>query len=128
MEYAPTDRELEILKILWKFGEGSVREVHARLLAGREVHFNTIQTQLRIMDQKGLVTHQRDGRMLVYRALATREQVTDQFLQKVYDGSLGDLVCTMLSKNCLSHKDFDEIEAIVARARRLHPHLEKRNK
>ena len=45
---APTDREMAILKVLWELGEGSVRDVHERLVPDSGLHFNTIQTQMRI--------------------------------------------------------------------------------
>ena len=62
MEIAPTEREIEILKVLWELGEGSVRDVHTRLEETSGLHFNTIQTQLRSMDDKGLVAHRQVGR------------------------------------------------------------------
>ena len=56
-EWVPSERELEILKVLWEIGSGSVREVHAQMCPQGELAFNTIQTLLRIMDDKGLVGH-----------------------------------------------------------------------
>ncbi|MEM9263210.1 MAG: BlaI/MecI/CopY family transcriptional regulator [Pseudomonadota bacterium] len=48
-----TDREIEIRKVLWSLGNGRVRDVLARLAPDGEIHFKTVQTQLRIMDRKG---------------------------------------------------------------------------
>src|SRR3954470_18902735 len=93
----PTDREIEILKVLWQIGEGSVRAVHERMSPAGELHFNTVQTQLRIMDRKGLVTHRRDGRTLVYRPVYTREHESSRFLKQVFNGALDQLVLSMLS-------------------------------
>ena len=84
---APTDREMEILKVLWELREGSVRDVHERLAPESGLHFNTIQTQLRIMDRKRLVAHRRTGRTFIYRPLCSREQVSSQFLHKVFNGA-----------------------------------------
>ncbi len=72
MDTAPTEREMEILKVLWEIEEGSVREVHERLQKQSGLHFNTIQTQLRIMDEKELVAHRRQWRTFLYRPLCTR--------------------------------------------------------
>jgi hypothetical protein len=44
--------------------------------------FNTVQTQLRIMEDKGLVAHRAGGRTFVYRPKYTREKLSKQFLQK----------------------------------------------
>lgn len=118
MEFAPTERELEILKILWEIKEGTVRDVHSALVAESGLHFNTIQTQLRIMDEKGLVAHRRDGRTLFYRPICTREQVSSRFLHKVYDGAVSELVLSMLSSERISAKELSELEAIIAEARK----------
>jgi predicted transcriptional regulator len=113
----PTDREIEILKVLWDLGEGSVRAVHERLSPAGELHFNTVQTQLRIMDRKKLVAHRRDGRTLVYRPLYTREKESSRFLKQVFDGSLNQLVLSMLSAEKVSPKTLDELEEMIKAAR-----------
>ncbi|MBX6315715.1 MAG: BlaI/MecI/CopY family transcriptional regulator, partial [Isosphaeraceae bacterium] len=56
-EIVPSQRELEVLKVLWELGSGSVREVHQRMCPAGELAFNTVQTLLRIMEEKGLVGH-----------------------------------------------------------------------
>ncbi|MCA9005005.1 MAG: BlaI/MecI/CopY family transcriptional regulator [Planctomycetaceae bacterium] len=117
METAPTEREMEILKVLWAIEEGSVRDVHARLEPSSGLHFNTIQTQLRIMDDKGLVAHRRQGRSFLYRPLRTREEVSSRFLHKVYDGAVNELMLNMLSSEKLSDKELSELEALIAEAR-----------
>ncbi|WP_417379927.1 BlaI/MecI/CopY family transcriptional regulator [Gimesia sp.] len=117
MDTAPTEREMEILKVLWSIEEGSVRDVHARLEPSSGLHFNTIQTQLRIMDDKGLVTHRREGRSFLYRPLRTREDVSSRFLHKVYDGAVNELVLNMLNSEKLSDKDLSELESLIAEAR-----------
>ena len=67
-----TDRELEILKILWAHGKASVREVQDDLnkLPGTVDHpvaYSTVQTLLNIMeDKKGLVRHVVEGRTFIY--------------------------------------------------------------
>src|SRR5438874_13571305 len=95
-DIAPSERELEILKVLWALGSGSVREVHERLCPQGETHFNTVQTLLRIMEDKGLVGHRAVGRTFIYTPKHSREQVTRRFLNKVFDGSLDQLVLSLL--------------------------------
>lgn len=118
MDAAPTDRELEILKVLWELGEGSVRDVHARLLDESGLHFNTIQTQLRIMDDKRLVSHRLEGRTFIYKPLCTREQVSSRFLHKVFDGALDQLMLSMLSAEKISTAELTELEQLLADARK----------
>ncbi|QDT95902.1 BlaI/MecI/CopY family transcriptional regulator [Gimesia aquarii] len=128
MDTAPTEREMDILKVLWEIKEGSVRDVHARLEKQSGLHFNTIQTQLRIMDEKQLVAHRREGRTFLYRPLCSREQVSSRFLHKVYDGAVNELVLNMLSSEKLSAKDLLELEAIIAQARQKKARNRKKGK
>jgi predicted transcriptional regulator len=116
------------LKVLWEIGEGSVRDVHDRLAQESGLHFNTIQTQLRIMDDKGLVTHRREGRTFLYRPLCTREQVSSRFLHKVYDGAVNELVLNMLSSEKLTDKELRELEGLIAEARQKKTRSRKRGK
>lgn len=114
----PTDRELEILKILWEIGEGSVRAVHAQMAAVGDPHFNTVQTQLRIMDRKGLVEHRQEGRTWIYRPLYSREQESSRFLNQVFNGSLDQLVLSMLSAEPVKSETLDELEELIKEARK----------
>jgi predicted transcriptional regulator len=114
----PTDREIEILKVLWDIGEGSVRDVHERMAAAEDVHFNTVQTQLRIMDRKGLVSHRREGRTLIYRPAYTRAQESSRFLKKVFGGSLDQFVLSILSAERVKPETLDELESLINEARR----------
>jgi BlaI family transcriptional regulator, penicillinase repressor len=114
----PTDRELEILKVLWDIGEGSVRAVHEQMASSGDPHFNTVQTQLRIMDRKGLVTHRREGRTLIYRPLYSREHESSRFLNQVFNGSLDQLVLSMLSAERVKPETLDELEELIKEARK----------
>ena len=114
----PTDRELEILKVLWEIGEGNVRAVHQRMEPEGDVHFNTVQTQLRIMDGKGLVTHRRERRTLVYRPVYTREQASSRFLNQVFGGALDKLVLSMLAAERVRPETLDELEGLIKDARK----------
>ena len=117
-EQAPSERELEILKALWELGEGSVRDVHERLHPNGEAHFNTVQTLLRIMEDKGLVRHRAEGRTFIYSPTHSREQVVRRFLRKVFDGALDQLVLSLLQAEDASAAELKELERLIAKARR----------
>ena len=116
-EIAPSERELQILKVLWELGQASVRQVLRRLAPNGELHFNTVQTQLRIMERKELVEHHEEARTFIYRPLHTREQVSSRFLHQVFDGALDQLVLSMLHSEDISPEELKEIEQLIARAR-----------
>jgi predicted transcriptional regulator len=117
-ETSPSERELEILKVLWEMGSGSVREVHQRMCPNNELAFNTVQTLLRIMEDKGLVEHRAEGRTFIYSPRYSREQVTSRFLNKVFDGALDQLVLTLLHTKDTSPQELRELERLIARARK----------
>lgn len=129
-ENEPTQRELQILKVLWELDEASVREVQERLNQSLEssLHFNTVQTQLRMMDDKGLVAHRRQGRGFVYRALCRLEQLSSRFLHRFYDGALSQLMLNMLSSERLSDGELEELESLIADARKKRKSSRKKGK
>jgi BlaI family penicillinase repressor len=114
----PSPREMEILKALWELGPASVREVHERLCPGGELAFNTVQTLLRIMDEKGLVTHKNEGRTFVYSAAYSRERATARFLSDVFDGAVSDCVLTLLKTGRPREQELRDLEAMIAQARK----------
>ncbi|MSR59097.1 MAG: BlaI/MecI/CopY family transcriptional regulator [Planctomycetaceae bacterium] len=118
MESPPSGRELEILKVLWEFGRASVREVYERMCPLEELAFNTIQTLLRIMDDKGLVTHSVRGRTFVYSPAYSREQATARFLDKVFDGAMDQFVASLLKSRRVSLRELKQIESLIGDARR----------
>lgn len=117
-DQSPSGREIEILKILWELGPASVREVYERMCPGGELAFNTIQTLLRIMDEKGLVTHAVRGRTFVYSPAYSREQETARFLDKVFDGAMDQFVASLLKSRRVSPRELRDLEALLADARR----------
>lgn len=117
-DVTPSERELEILKMLWELGEGSVRRVHDRLRPNGELAFNTTQTLLRIMEEKGLVGHSVQGHKFVYRPKYSRERASASFLSKVFDGALDQLVLSMLEAERHSAEELKSIERLIAKARR----------
>lgn len=121
MPHAPTPRELEILKVLWETGPTGVREVYRRLLAQTqdgELAYNTVQTLLRIMEDKGLVRHHLEGRAFIYTPLYTREQSVQGFVDRVFDGAAEQLVMTLLQSERLSSGELDRLQALIAAARK----------
>ena len=115
----PTPRELEILKVLWEQGPCSVRDVHRQLLASDpELAYNTVQTLLRIMEGKGLVRHEAEGRTFIYTARFTRDENTTRFLDRVFDGAASQLVSSLLRSERVSAEELERMQALIAEARR----------
>ena len=117
-ELNPSGREIEILKVLWELHSASVREVYERMCPQAELAFNTIQTLLRIMDDKGLVKHAVRGRTFVYSPAYSREQEAVRFLDKVFDGAMDQFVATLLKSRRSSPHELKQLHDLIAGARR----------
>jgi len=114
----PTARELEILKILWEEGVSSVRAVHRRLTdRNPDLAYNTVQTFLRIMEEKELVGHHVEGRTFIYSPRYSRDENTARFLDRVFDGAASQLVSSLLRSERVSKLELDKMHAMIAAAR-----------
>jgi predicted transcriptional regulator len=117
----PTERELEILKILWDRGEASVRDVYEQMRQTAPIVQNTVQAFLRTMEDKGLVRHRVEGRSFIYKPVVPRAQTTKQltteFVEHVFDGAIDQLVETAFSHRTPSEAELTRLEELVAEVR-----------
>ena len=117
-ENEPSPRELDVLKALWGLGSGSVREVHERMCPDGELAFNTVQTLLRIMEDKGLIRHRAVGRTFVYEPIYSRDRVTARLLHRVFDGALAQAVLSLLPAKDATEAELRGLERMIAEARK----------
>src|SRR5262249_47093829 len=121
-----TDRELEILKILWVRGRASVREVQDDLnksAGAGPVAYSTVQTLLNIMEEKkGLVRHVVEGRTFIYipkkSSDRTIRELTRRFVDRVFDGCLDRVMVALLDSKTPSAEEFDRLRAMIDEAER----------
>ncbi len=118
----PTERELEILKVLWDRGEGSVREVFEAMSAGAApggagIVQNTVQAFLRTMEEKGLVRHRVAGRTFIYqpvrRRAETERRLVSGVLDRVFDGAIDQLVQSALSLRRPTAAELTKLEELI---------------
>jgi predicted transcriptional regulator len=114
----PTPRELEILKVLWESGPSSVRAVHRHLAQAEDLAYNTVQTLLRIMEEKGLVGHHVEGRTFIYTPRFSRDESAARFLDRVFDGAAAELVQSLLRTERILPQELEQMQAMLAEARR----------
>lgn len=116
----PTARELEILKVLWEYGPRSVSDVHRLLKTGdgKQPHLNTVQTLLRLMETKGLVTHTAEGRTFIYAPLFSREESAARFLDRVFDGAASQLVLSLLRAERIPPGELEQMRQLIADAKK----------
>jgi predicted transcriptional regulator len=118
-----TDRELEILKILWARGQASVRQVQEDLIkTAGPVAYSTVQTLLNIMEEKkGLVRHVVEGRTFIYTpkkpAERTIRELTRRFVDRVFDGALDRVMVALLDAQSPSTADLEKLRSMIDQAR-----------
>lgn len=117
-ENLPTDRELQILGILWDRGELTVREVYEELRRqGESIAQNTVQAFLRLMTDKELVAYRTQGRAFVYRATIaqnrTRRALVSSLVQRAFDGAVDALVQSAFDAKAPSEDELKKLEELL---------------
>jgi predicted transcriptional regulator len=118
----PTAGEHELLEILWRLGEGTIDDI---LRGSGEIpppNYKTVQTLLRIMEGKRLVTHRLQGRAFVYKAKVRRDQVNrlsiSAMLQSHFGGSPTELLLNLLDDERINAAELKELEELIRRHRK----------
>jgi predicted transcriptional regulator len=113
----PTPAELAILRVLWKSGPSTVRDVHEAMQDDRATGYTTTLKLLQIMTEKGLVTRQEVGRAHVYRAHQSQEQaqrrMVGDLLDRVFDGAAQKLILHALETRKASAEELAEIRILL---------------
>jgi len=117
----PTPAELDILRVLWRLGPSTVREVHDGLSASRPTGYTTVLKLMQIMTEKGLLGRDEHARAHVYKAQAaqaqTQRDLVGDLIDRAFGGSAGGLVVEALSSGRASPEE-------IARIRRTLDHME----
>ena len=117
----PTAAEMRLLQVLWDLGSASVEQVLDAHDAQSRPNYKTTQTLLRIMEGKGFITHEAQGRVFVFRPLITRKTVDQRSVQTLlhqnFGGSPADLFVNLLEAGTVKEEELAELEASIRRYR-----------
>ncbi len=111
-----TDRELDVMAVLWELGEATVADVQARL--SDELAYTTVLTVLRTLEEKGHVGHREgEGRAYRYRPLVEREEASAsalaRLLDRVFRGSPELLLTQLVSERELSDEELERMRRLL---------------
>ena len=88
------------MAVLWQKERATVADVVAALKGRRPVNYSTIQTMLRILEEKGYVAHDKTGRAFVYRPIVSqpqaRHKALSHLMSRLFDNSPSLLVLNVL--------------------------------
>ena len=114
---AISDAELEVLKVLWASGPGTVRDVEAQLRRRRRLAYNTVLTLLTRLRDKGYVEADRTGTAHVFRSVVSRDELLRHGLStladRVCDGTASPLVLALVKGQRLSREDLAELRRLL---------------
>lgn len=112
-----TDQELEIMKIVWRLGPATVRDVYEALLERRKIAYTTVMTMMNILEQKSYLRKAQGDRAYVYRPTRPKNQVIKamvrEFLDRVFNGSAEPLLVHLVEDRRLSGRDLEEIARMI---------------
>ena len=109
-----TPFELEIMDLLWRLGEASVREVREEIPEGSRPAYTTVQTIIQRLEQKGAVRRSRKiGNALMFEPAITRKSAYRRLVDELVDlfgGSAQPLVAHLLDSGKLTLEDIKALE------------------
>jgi len=115
-------RERQIMDILYRLGRATAGEVMEALSGGPT--YSTVRTQLRVLEEKGHVTHEEEGLRYVYSPAvprnAARKSALRHLVETFFDGSAESAVAALLGGEAakLSDEQLQRIGELVKKAGR----------
>lgn len=112
-----TDVEARIMAVLWQQEQATVADVVAALQARRSPSYSTVQTMLRILEQKGYVAHEKIGRAFVYRPIIDQRQARrsalSHLVSRLFEGSPALLVLNVLEDERIDPAELERLKKLI---------------
>jgi BlaI family penicillinase repressor len=112
-----TERELDVMSILWREGSGTVAEVRERLTD--DLAYTTVLWALQTLEEKGHVRHEREGR--AFRYYPTTEQETarngalSHIVDKVFHGSVSMMFAQLVAERTVPPEELEQMRQLLNR-------------
>ena len=107
-----TRAEEEVMQILWELGKGFVKDLVERYPEPKPA-YNTVSTLIRILEQKGFVSHTVYGKTHEYFPLVSKDEYRRQFLNNMisdyFSGSFKQLVSFFAREEKIDRKEMEEL-------------------
>ena len=111
-----TRQELEIMKIVWKRGRSTVREVYEDLLTHRKIAYTTVMTMMGTLEQKNHLKKTEQGRAYVYMPAESQSKVVrgmvEEFVKRVFNGSAKPLLVHLV-ETMDGDEDLEELRRLL---------------
>jgi len=115
MEISFTERELDVISVLWDHGPSTAAECRAHL--DEDLAYNTVLTMLRILEDKGYVRHEAEGRAHRYFPLVSRqeagESATGRLIRRLFSGSPSLLLTQLVRQRDLPEDELKRLRDLI---------------
>jgi predicted transcriptional regulator len=112
-----TPRELDVMSVLWRMGSATVSEVREAL--EEELAYTTVLSALQVLEEKGFVEHEPEGRAYRYRPLVEPELAGGSALARIRDavfqGSAERMFAQLVSERGLSREELERMQKMLTR-------------
>jgi BlaI family penicillinase repressor len=118
---AMSPTETEILRLVWELKEATVQQIRDKLPSGRSLAYNTVQTLLFRLEQKGYLKHHIQGRAHVYSPSIKRKEVirttVGDFLSRLFGGDPRPLVQFLAEDGKIDEEDIKKLRELIRKRR-----------
>ncbi len=112
-----TDAEARVMSVLWKKERATVADVVGTLKRKRPVSYSTVQTILRILEDKGYVSHQKVARAFIYTPLVDERQARRRALKhlvaRLFNDSPSLLVLNVLEDDQIEPEELSRLKKLI---------------
>ncbi len=115
-----TPAELRLMKILWMRGESAISDIAAAAAEDGPLAYTSVLTTVRILEQKGYVTHRQQGRAFLYSPCVAEQEASRSEIRRVLERFFGNsrerLVLSLLGDDELTPEELRRLKEAIATA------------
>ena len=112
-----TTQELAIMKVVWRLGTATVRDVYEALLETRRIAYTTVMTMMNILEAKGYLKKEKHDRAYRYRPARPERAVVGsmvrEFVNRVFDGASRPLFVHLVEDAKLTAREREELLRLI---------------
>ena len=115
-----SEAEYEVMKIVWKYAPINTNEITEKLLATSSWSSKTIQTLIKRLVNKGVLTYEKNSRVFVYTPVVKESEYISQesnsFLNRYYDGDITAMLSAYIQNDKLSKTEIETLRALLSKS------------
>ena len=114
-----SEAEYEVMKIVWKYAPINTNEITEKLLATSSWSAKTIQTLIKRLVNKGVLTYEKNSRVFVYTPVVKESEYISQesksFVNRYYDGDITAMLSAYIPNDKLSKTEIETLRALLSK-------------